>query len=568
MPEAPNSGFSESVGALEVSREELNLATEIMLSLVKTSKAFRMYLPNNPLLARFTDDLKGKLVKLLSLYGDLRLDVEQFELSYKGKVVYQNNDPKESMAFKMHSDGIRFIILSEGIEEHELCAFLEIIGKDRPNDLDDDIVTLLWEKDLPHISYILAEDFLEFESPGTSVPQKSQQDKIRGIYQSISDNDPVTTPMLIPQKILTLSEEETAWLKKAREAEEVRKPLEEVIQILTSILKGEKDPEMFGEFLGIMAKLTEDLAYAGEIRQAFSLVRFLGSLSKDDTIPFDKEVISGAVSGILSERVVPVLVKILDGPEQVTPEELLEVLHVFGRNSLGRMCEILIQVEKMKARKTLLQALVEIGQGTPEAFFPFLSDSRWYVVRNMVFVLTRIRSSAALDHMIGLISHKEPAVRKEVLIYLEKAADPKAKTYLLKFLRDDSSTLRIRALQILGGTRCTFALKPIASIAASEQFAEKGMAEKKAFYEVMGVLGGEQMIPLFRNMLMKKFWFNKTKEKDSVICAVAGLARIRTPSAVKLLEEAGAMKNDELKAIITHALQTLIPESARQVNGP
>ena len=567
MPEAPNSGFSESAEALEVSREELSLATEIMLSLVKTSKGFRMYLPNNPLLARFTDDLKRKLEKHLSLYGDYRLDIEQVELFYKGKVVYQNNDPKESMAFKMHSDGIRFIIMSEGIEEHELCEFLEIVGKDRPNDQDDDIVTLLWEKDLPHISYILADDFLEFDSGGTSVAQKSQQDKIRGIYQSISDNNPVTTPMLIPQKILTLSEEETAWLKKAREAEEVRKPLEEVIQILTSILKGEKDSEMFGEFLGITAKLTEDLAYAGEIRQAFSLVRFLGSLAKDDTIPFDKAVIADAINGILSERVVPVLVKILDGPEEVTSEELLEVLHVFGRNSLGRMCEILSQVEKMKARKTLLQALVEIGHDRPAAFYPFLSDPRWYVVRNMVFVLTRIRSSAALDHLVGLISHKEPAVRKEVLTYLEKASDPKAKTYLLKFLRDDSSTLRIRALQILGGTRCTFALKPIASIAASEQFAEKGMAEKKAFYEVMGVLGGEQMIPLFRNMLMKKFWFNKAKEKDSVICAVAGLARIRTPSAVKLLEEAGAVKNDELKAIITNALQTLIPDTARQFNG-
>ncbi|HEX8960742.1 MAG TPA: HEAT repeat domain-containing protein, partial [Geobacteraceae bacterium] len=284
MSEETVPGHTEAEST-EIGKEEVTLATEVMLAIVKTSKGFRMYLPNNPLLVRFVEELKGKLGRHLSLYGDYKLDIDQFELRYRGKTVYENRDPKESMAFKMYSDGIRFLIFSEGVAEYELCEFLEIVGKDRPTDLDDDIVTLLWEKNLPHLTYILAEDFLEFDSTGGSHAPESQQEKIAGIYRSISSaNVPSPSPMLIPQKILTLTDEEADWLRKARDAEEKKKPLDEVIQIITSILVGEKDPAMFGEFLEIMAKLTENLANAGEIKYTFSLVRFLGNLAKNENI--------------------------------------------------------------------------------------------------------------------------------------------------------------------------------------------------------------------------------------------------------------------------------------------
>ena len=560
-----------NVEPAEVSKDELILATEIMQAIVKTSKGFRMYLSNNPLLARFINELKTKVAKHLSLYGgELTLEIDQFHLKYRGKTIYENLDPKESMAFKMYSDGIRFLIFSEGIEESELCELLEIIGKDRPNELDDDIVTLLWEKNLPNLTYILAEDFLEFDSAGGgSINPQSQQDKIFGIYQSISATTPPSSPMLVPQKILTLTEEETQWLKNAREAEETRRPLDEVIQIVTTILAGEQDPQMFGEFAEIMAKLTESLANSGEIRYTFSLVKFLGNLAKNDQVsPANREKIANTIGMIFSERTMNSLSSTLNSSDLIAPEELLEFLNFFGKSSLDRICAFLGLVEKMKIRRIVIQALIEIGHDSPEPFFAYLSDPKWYMVRNMVFILARIDSAKALEHVSPLISHKEPRVRREVLNYLEKVSDPKAKNHILRFLRDESSPLRIRALQVLAGGRCTFALKSIAAMTTAEQFGEKDIVEKKAVFEAMGELGAEQMLPLFRDLLMKKYWFNKTKEKESVACAVAGLVKIRSEAAVKLLQEARAVKNDEIGEIIIQAMETMTAEDVKGFAGP
>jgi len=555
----------DMVESQEVGKDELTLASEVLHAMIKTSKGFKMYMPNNPLLVKFIDDLKEKMERQLTLYGEYRLEIDQFELRYRGKVIYENRDPKESIAFKMYSDGIRFFIFGAGVEEHELCGFLEIIGKERPGEVDDDIVTLLWEENYPHLTYILAEDFLEFETAaGTGVVSESQQGKISSIYSSLASSTTLPTLPLIPQKVLVLSEDELESLKRIKEEEEKRRPLDEVIQIISAILAGEKDAAMFGEFLEIMAKLVEGLANAGEVRLTFNLVRFLGNLAlEEDTSPEKRGMLAAAMGAIFSERNVPVLAKVFNTTEVVSPEEIQEALHHFGRPSLGRMCELLGLVDNMKVRRVILKVLIELGGEAPEAFIPFLSDSRWYVARNMVFVLTRLGSLVGLEQIVELISHREQRVRKEVLTYLETIPDAKAKSYVMKFLRDESSALRIRALKVLGVNRCTFALKPIITIASQENFAEKGIDEKKAVFEAIGDLGADQALPMFRDMLMKKYWFNKAKEKESVICAVAGLMRLRSPAVVELLGEARKGKSEEVREIINQAILAKGADGAR-----
>ncbi len=562
-------GLNEAPEASEVSKEELAMATEVILTMVKTSKALKMYLPNNPLVAKFIDEVTERMGRHLDLYGEFKIDIDQFELKYKGKKIYENRDPRESMAFRLYFDGIRYLIFSKGIEETELWDFLDIVGKERPHDLDDDVVTLLWEKNLPHLTYILAEDFLEFETAGSVMAgPASQQDKIYGLYRAIPPDSVAPPVALIPQSILLLTAEESEWLKKAREADEKRQPLDEVIQILTSILIGERDEQIFGEFVEIMTKLTENLLSSGQIRYAVNLIKFLGSLAGNDQLPASKRgVLTGSIGTIYSKEATEVLARTINTTEEITAEELVEILTIFGKPAIVWMCEFLGRVEKMKMRKVVIQVLIEFGHDKPAVFYPYLADPRWFVVRNMAFILGRIADSAALEPLVALISHKEPQVRKEVLNYLERTAEPKARTYLMKFLRDDSSSLRIRALQVLVSTKSVFALKPIAAIASAEQFQEKDIAEKLAVFEAMGALGDGQMLPLFRDMLMKKFWFNKAREKESVICAVAGLVKVKSGAARQLLEEASAVKGEEIREIITQGIEAIAAGNARNSTG-
>ncbi|MEK7851536.1 MAG: HEAT repeat domain-containing protein, partial [Deltaproteobacteria bacterium] len=188
---------------------------------------------------------------------------------------------------------------------------------------------------------------------------------------------------------------------------------------------------------------------------------------------------------------------------------------------------------------------------------------RWYLIRNTVIVLRRIGSPALLEPVGKLVSHKEPRVRKEVLLYLEAVPEPRALSYIMKLLNDDAGALRIHALKTLAGSKFQGALKPILEITASKEFEGMDIAEKRAVFEALGELGADEVVPMFKEMLLKRYWFNKAKEKESVILAVAGLRKAKTDAAIKALEEGSAVKKDEFKTFITQAIRSISVEKAK-----
>lgn len=545
---------------------ELSSATHVMLAMVKTAKGLRIYLPNNPVLIKFAEELNGKLAAHMARYGDFKLDIETFAMWYKGTVVYQNQDPKESMAFRMHADGIRALIFGQELAEPELSAFLEIIVSERPNHNDDDLVTQLWEMNLPHIEYLLEDDFIDVNSlEDDGSLRASQQGALSEIFRVLAAS-PLPAPRMVPKHLLMLTGEEATWLGKAKQADARINPLDEVINILSAILAGVKDPDLFKDFNEIVANLAVNMFLAGEIGHALRLVRFLNQLITLGSIPPEhRQLIASSLTGILTERTLQVLRETIDGGETVSHEELKELLLIFGLPSLRAICELLGRVEKLKMRKVIVDVMIGLGRDNPEVFAPYLSDPRWYLVRNVVLVLSLLGTPVALRMIVGVISHKEARIRKEVLSFLERSPDPKAKTYLLKFLKDESRSLRVKALQILARERLTFALKPILALSAADDFKSKDLAEKKAVYEALGELGSEQMIPLFRDVLLKRHWFKRTIQKDSVVCAVAGLLKVRTAAALAVLEEARNLGNVEIQEMVTQAIEAM---AAGAGNGP
>lgn len=548
--------------ATAAEKEELASAHTVVLALVKTSKGLRIYLPNNPVLITFVDELAAKMTAHLSRFGPLRLDVEPFALRYGGGEVYRNDDPKESIACRLHADGIRTLTFEQGVDARELMAFLGIVGFERPTN-DDDVVTQLWERNLPHINYLLEEDFLEGEPDEEPEGAVSQQKAISAIYAAIAEQPP-PPPTMVPKHLLMLTGEEEKWLRGARQAESRRNGLEDVVEIVCSILLGVKQDELFDEFVGIATNLTGNMFLAGELGHARRLIRFLDTLKKEEaTGPKRREAVEKALAAILNDSTIQVLKEAVDG-ETIGSEELKELLHVFGLPCLSGICELLGRVEKLKARKVIVEVLVELGRENPAVFTPFLSDPRWYLVRNVVLVLSLLGTPVALEMIVQLISHKEPRIRKEVLGFLERSNDPKAKSYLVRFLRDDVGTLRVKALQVMGREKLASAVKPILAVVNAEDFHDKEMAEKKAVYEALAEVGGDDVVPLFRELLTKKYWFQKAAGKEMMTLAVAGILKMPKGRALELLEEARALKRTaEVKGILDRAYAMMAPTGGK-----
>ncbi|MBI3994573.1 MAG: hypothetical protein HY349_01220, partial [Nitrospirae bacterium] len=262
---------------IEVDKEELKSVKDLLLQLTKTAKTLKIYLPNNPIYQKFLQELQSRFDLHLQEYEILRLKIKQYALYYEGQVVYENTNRLESLAFKLFVDGIRELTFHEGIDKDEITSLLEIIGREYdPSNPDDDMVTLLWERNFTHIRYLVASDFIQeaavpVESPGAAVAfgdviQKEKPPMKPGGGSTHTTLQEYLGPRMAEQasQIFVLSEEEITAVKQQMTLEEKLNPISILMGILSAILRIEKDDAGFSEVVDILDNVLETLMLRGD----------------------------------------------------------------------------------------------------------------------------------------------------------------------------------------------------------------------------------------------------------------------------------------------------------------
>jgi hypothetical protein len=177
--------------AKDLKREKLEVADDqpgedgvksakpLVQAFLQTVKGYRLYDPSHPILHKFMERLTKDFARYFEEFPSFSLQIEEHRLSYHGKVVYESDDVKESLAFVFFKDGIRELRFHRGLEIEELLDFLNVVRRsDAVSRLEDDLVTLLWEKDFPHITFTTIDEFLE---RGSVFVPATEQDLLAGM---------------------------------------------------------------------------------------------------------------------------------------------------------------------------------------------------------------------------------------------------------------------------------------------------------------------------------------------------------------------------------------------------
>ena len=152
---------------LEINDDQLNgeglkSAKALVQTFLQAVKGYRLYDTGHPTLLKFMEHLKKNFARYFEEFPSFSLQIGEHQLFYHGNVVYESDDVKESLAFVFFRDGIRELRFHRGLEVEELLDFLNAVRRsDAVNRMEDDLVTLLWEKDFSHIGYLATDEFLD-----------------------------------------------------------------------------------------------------------------------------------------------------------------------------------------------------------------------------------------------------------------------------------------------------------------------------------------------------------------------------------------------------------------------
>jgi len=586
-PEQKAERIRDQVLALDVKR-----VADWIQALVRTMKAMRMYLPNNPTLHKFQGDLEGRTWSMLKEIGDITLSIQQFDFLFENYSVYHNAAREESLAFRFYGDGVRELTIKEGMEPSELRAFLDVLRRSSDASAQDDVVTLLWERDFRHIEYVyipledLAEDGRgtayeddnDTTASGPGIPWPEGDDVAEDpppvgsaapeggeTVAALERSDDWAPAIVVATQWdeeagveFILNETEIAELQKEIEHEEARPLGEEVLEIVAVILESETEPAGFLESAVAFQRFIELAIEEADLVRANSLLARLKSIAarkaeqRAEFVGLAEQVIREIGRPSFLGQAAPTL----NGHPEIEPAILTNFLVQLGSSSAPAICDLLGQVNHVKHRRALCEALAISCKDDVEVLIQRLSDSRWYVIRNIVFVLGRIAHQGVERALDRALHHEDVRVRREAVRALGKIESPTSRAYLISAFRDPDAGVRVQAAMTLAAKRDDRAAQSILGVLQAPEFAKRDSNERLAFFEALGRSGSDALVPKLDIMLSRGGLFRSGNEEQRYHAAIA-LAWLGSPAALAVLNREVGSKRDFVRKAVEAALTTV-----------
>ncbi|MGA2191863.1 MAG: HEAT repeat domain-containing protein [Nitrospirota bacterium] len=567
---------------------EVRQVKELLQALMKTKRAHEMYPSNNPLLGKFQDDLNKRFDELFAEQDRLTLLIGNQEIRYKGQQVYHNQEKDDNLALLFYKDGLRELTFKEGFSGDELLDFINVI-RARPEtsdaSFDDDIVTLLWEKDFMHLSYYVVEEFVEGSSLEDDEVARllSRRDSSEGGFEEAYKDSltaeeetgkeeifsPLESISMGFKGIFSLGEEEVKSLKEEMEGLTDERFLEGAIYGLFESIYIDKGTPDFNILMNNLDSALGYLLYTGGFGMAALILKRFRELANNSP-EFNKAEIDRmrqSISRAGSEARIKTIADLINTGGAFRIEEFKTFLSQLDKNAIIPLSNLIGEVKDVGLRKVVTDILVSLGRENIDSLAVGLKSGKPSVVRNVAAILGRIGDKASLDHLKGAMSHPEPNVRREIVRALGMVGGHKAGEILMQSLEDPDQQIRMAVLRYLPGTQSFSLLDTLVEIITRPDFSEKTLPEKRVFFEVLAEVGQDRVLPFLVKLLKNKSFFGSAKKEESRISAAYGLGNIHQKEALEALErESGrTKKGTALFEALSYSIHKLtMPSGAQQ----
>ncbi len=306
-----------------------------------------------------------------------------------------------------------------------------------------------------------------------------------------------------------------------------------------------------------MNRVIESLLRRGDFKQASQILKRLYILLNSyKPQEWQSDLIKKTIIEAGEPERIEIIGNILKRNEFPDVKGAFDYFLLLQRNSVPHLCELLGNLTGSKPRRIICDALAKVGKDSVELMAPFLVDKRWYLVRNIVYILGRIGRKEAVPLIGKTLQHEDVRVRREALQALGLIGGSESMQYMIASLEDKDIRIRGNAALNLGrmGEK---ALAPLTERMLSKEFYKKEMQEIKAFFRAVGMIRSNHSIPLLYSILEGRKWFGRVKADEIRACAIGTLVRIGTPEAKEVLEMGAGSREESLREACRRALLEL-----------
>ncbi len=541
--------------------EEIHEARDILQSLIKAKKNIRMYPENNPIYVKTLDDVFARFTNYLDYRDDFKLQIKQNSISHEAEELYASMEKEDNLALFFFKDGLRELTFKKGLTRDELEEFLKIIAREFDREeIDDDIVTLLWERDFENIQYVVDEAFLvdvDEEDYETKAEQQLQEQAtdVNDLMRAYSDGFKGEDSQQM--SVVPLSEKDLHLLVSELEKDASSK-VEKLVSILFELIYlSEKQGDVDETFQFIRDAIQFCMRH-GDITLITQIMRRARDIMEEPSLKESGKNYFRVLSQYLGKQeIAGYLADILDSSTDIDENVYEEFIGYLDRNAIQPLIHYLGELKTVRARKHVIDALIILGRKDIESIAKGLDDQRWYLVRNVIYILRKIADKRATEYLLRTVRHSDIRVRKEGIKALGELGGRDVVQTLRECLDDADPEIRIMAAKAFGTIGTDVSKKIILEKISIKTFKDKDFEEKKAFYEVLARWKDQTVFDFLISTLKKKVLFGRSKNDENRACAAFCLSLQGRKDALPELESLRESGSEILRDFVHAAIRKL-----------
>jgi HEAT repeat protein len=538
------------------SAAEREAVQELVRDLGRSLRVHLLYEGNNPAVDRFVDAVRTRMAGLWEGFQRLALHVEENEVLWEGVPVYRGETRSEDFAFLLYRDGVRELVFLPGFEDEELGVFLEILVRvQRLKADEDDLLTLLWDRDWQHLRYRYVEALPE----GVALPEESgtrtraippPREEESSLVSTVSRDD-------FREALYFLDEGDLRRLEAEVRREQERDLWKDVLSGLFDRLE-DGAPDRQEQIVRILADLLPTLLASGNLPLAASLLRELvGIATRPGALsPQVLRAVRGLFERLSQGETVDELIRTVEeAPGAAALEGLGGLLSFFPPDALPALLRAAEATGVEGVRSSVLAAAERLAGREGERLVPLLAHEDPRIAAGAARVAGRRGFAAAAPEVARLLARPELPLRLVAVETLLALRNPVAAHALQGALGDAEREVRIAAARALAALRYTPARPALEAAIDSKRLREADLTERISFFEAFGSVAGEEGVALLDRMLNGKSWLGRKETPEMRACAALGLARSGLPAARRALASASADTDPVVRSAVGRALR-------------
>jgi len=550
--------------ALEEPSFPVNFVTDLLKAFVKAVRAHQLYLPNNPMHARSLEAVREAFAAMWNHTDELDLQIVETQLKWEGRVVLDEGErTSDNIAWLLYKDGIRELKLLKGFEGEELGIFFTLLHSVRKaTDEDDDLLTLMWEREFANLQYRYV-DLTAESGPGVeSMERAEQKEKILSPAQVEAGLESTTTSLTklddFDSTLYFLDDGEVEYLHQEVKREFSTDLRPAVIASLLDTFETQKDPTVREEICGLLDYFLLILLSTAQYRNAAYLLREASVTANraPDILEPQKQRLTQLGELMSDPKPLGQLLQALEeSPLRAPQMELDEMFGILQPRALETILSWIGRSNNPQLKVLLEGAASRLASSNSAELIRLIGSDDEAVVAEAIRRAAALKSPAAVPALGKMLTVGEADMRVAAVTALTEIGSPGAMQMLERALIDDDREVRIVAVRALGAKNSRAALPRIEAAIKGKDLRDSNLTEKMAFFEAFGLLSGEAGITLLDGILHAKGFMGKRDDSEFRACAAMALGKINSAKATDSLNRAAGEKDVIVRNAVSRAIR-------------